>query len=615
MTFQPPADQALHLFSDASLQQLSGADAFARGQADVASGALGALDTPAPRPGEVAARQALVQGARPLSVRVWIDAEGALDGACQCPPAQAGQFCQHLVALALAWRGERSTSAAPAVLAAAAASANPAASAVVATTAPPATPATPVDAVQQFVQRQSAAALAERLWAWAGHDRDLMAELKAWAAGHHAADNPQALRRAMAELLASDHRYLDFDQSQAYARRAAGVLPWLSPWLARDPAELRPLCAHALHSIYTVAACADDAEGAIADVADALMELLTDALRAAPPPAEWLDEWWALIEADPWGCWDEPAVLAAAGPAVQARYAERARADWHDWLRRHPPPRQPALARRPAVADEHERGPLRQRYLGSLRAQNDPQGLLAAMAESAQQPGEFDELVRWCEAQGWHAQALQWAQAAARQHPGDRLCQDNLLRCHERQGHAAEALPLWRQRLEAKPSASAYLAALSAAERAGRDRAAYRAELFAWLQAREQAEVERQRKSPFRQRDTVIGPRVGVQIQWHLAEGDLQAALALALQPGNLCDMQTLQALALQLPPEHHAEAVDLLLRAFPPLMALSASPYTEALALVGDILARMTGAQKSVWLVTLRAQYKAKRNFIAGLP
>ncbi|MDD2713939.1 MAG: hypothetical protein PHU77_13555, partial [Simplicispira sp.] len=536
----------------------------------------------------------------------------------------------------LAWRSERGTSAAPAASApvestAAASSTAPAghsattssvpsasvrqrrSSCTTASTAP--TAPMPVDAVQQFVHRQSAAALAERLWAWAGHDADLMAELKAWAAGQQAADNPLALRRAMTELLASAHPYLDFHQALVYARRAAGVLPWLSPWLARDPAVLRSLCVHALHGIYPVAARADDADGALAGVVDGLMALLIEALRAAPPPAEWVDEWWALTEADPWEHGDEPAVLAAAGPAVQVRHAERARAAWDDWLRRHPPARQPALARRPAVADEHERGALRRRYLNSLRAQNDPQGLLAAMAESAQQPGEFDELVRWCEAQGLHAQALHWAQVAAQQHPGDRVCQGNLLGCHEHYGHAAEALPLWRQRLQAQPSASNYLAVLSAAERAGHDRAAYRAELFAWLQEREQAEMERQRKSPFRQSDSAIGPRVGVQIQWHLAEGDLPPALALALQPGNLCDMQTLQALALQLPPEHNATAVELLLRVFEPLMAMSASPYTEALALVHDVLARITGAEKLAWLTTLRAQYKDKHNFLAGLP
>ena len=602
MTFQIPAGAALHLFSDTSLQQGSGVSAFARAQAAVARGAVGALTIPAPQPGESAARQALVQGKPPRAVRVWIDADGALDGNCTCPPAQKGRFCQHLVALALAWRGEQGARAAlPGATAQAPKRSK--------------TPAARVDAVQQFVQRQSAAALAERLWAWAAHDRDLMAELKAWAAGQHVADNPQALRSAMAELLGTEHRYLDFGQSQAYAHRAAGVLPWLMPWLARNPAELRALCAHALHGIYPVAACADDAGGAIADVIEELMALLTDALRAAPPPGDWVDDWWALIDADPWGLWDEAAVLAAAGPVVQARYAERARAAWQDWLERHPPPRQPALARRPAVADEHARGPLRRRYLDSLRAQNDPQGLLAAMAESAQQPGEFDELVRWCEAQGWHSQALQWAQTAARQHPGDRMSQENLLRCHEHHGHAAEALPLWRQRLEAQPSASAYLAALSAAERAGYDRTAYRAELFAWLEAREQAEIERQRKSPFRQRDATIGPRVGVQIQWHLADGDRDAALALALQPGTLCDMQTLQTLAEQLPPAQYGAAVELLLRVFQPLMALSASPHTEALALVHDILARMTAAQKSVWLATLRAQYQDKRSFIAGLP
>ena len=156
---------------------------------------------------------------------------------------------------------------------------------------------------------------------------------------------------------------------------------------------------------------------------------------------------------------------------------------------------------------------------------------------------------------------------------------------------------------------------LDTAERAGHDRAAYRAELFDWIEQRETEEIERQRKSPFRPRDALMGRRVSVQINWHLAEGNLDAALNLALTPGTQCDMHTLQTLAQQLPPAQDAAAVELLLRVFPSVMAVASSPYSDALKLVRTITARMDSVQKTVWLATLRAQYKPKRNFVAGLP
>ena len=106
-----------------------------------------------------------------------------------------------------------------------------------------------------------------------------------------------------------------------------------------------------------------------------------------------------------------------------------------------------------------------------------------------------------------------------------------------------------------------------------------------------------------------------MQITWLWADAILGASWALALTPGTQCDMHTLQALAQQLPPAQDAAAVELLLRVFPTVMAVAASPYSDALKLVRTITARMDSVQKTVWLATLRAQYKPKRNFVAGLP
>jgi len=36
---------------------------------------------------------------------------------------------------------------------------------------------------------------------------------------------------------------------------------------------------------------------------------------------------------------------------------------------------------------------------------------------------------------------------------------------------------------------------------------------------------------------------------------------------------------------------------------------------LVGEIAARMDAARRAAWLARLRTEYKAKRNFVGGLP
>ena len=147
------------------------------------------------------------------------------------------------------------------------------------------------------------------------------------------------------------------------------------------------------------------------------MGLLIETLRTAAPPASWIDRWFKLMDADPWGLWNEPAVLEAAGPEAQARYAERACQDWHKWRQR---PRKTTSRRSSSFLtsdDDLERDLLRRRYLEVLARQDDPRALLDAMIESVETAAEYCDVVAFCEARNWHREALQWAQSAARLHP------------------------------------------------------------------------------------------------------------------------------------------------------------------------------------------------------
>ena len=194
------------------------------------------------------------------------------------------------------------------------------------------------------------------------------------------------------------------------------------------------------------------------------MGLLIETLRTAAPPASWIDRWFKLMDADPWGLWNEPAVLEAAGPEAQARYAERACQDWHKWRQR---PRKTTSRRSSSFLtsdDDLERDLLRRRYLEVLARQDDPRALLDAMIESVETAAEYCDVVAFCEARNWHREALQWAQSAARLHPRDARCEDALLRCYERDGWDEEALAIRRQRLEHHPGPMQYMALLRAAK-------------------------------------------------------------------------------------------------------------------------------------------------------
>jgi hypothetical protein len=78
--------------------------------------------------------------------------------------------------------------------------------------------------------------------------------------------------------------------------------------------------------------------------------------------------------------------------------------------------------------------------------------------------------------------------------------------------------------------------------------------------------------------------------------------------------VQLLREIAHKLPAGRNAEALPLMLRVFEFAMPRAATPYTEVLGVVQETAARMEPLPRAQWLAYLRAEYKAKRNFIKGL-
>ena len=467
------------------------------------------------------------------------------------------------------------------------------------------------DTLQTFVQAQSAAALAERVWQWAQTDRDLMANLISWAAQEQAGDDPQVLKTAVAELLRVPG-FLDWDASDAYAQQARQVLPLLERAMRKDPQAARALCEQALLRIYEVAEDADDSSGALGDLVHELQASLVGSLKCAPPAANWLDRWFALMEADPWDDWDKRHVLDCAGPALQEAYSRKVTADWLGYVPGLPvrPTRNPFAS---GYQTDYQRSKLRERYLEELQHQGDSVAVIEAMRSSVQGPYEHSELVAYCETVLKFDEALQFAQAACKLFPSDARLEVDLLRCFEREGCNAEALVIRHRRLEKAPTVENFLALLKAADAAGKDVAAYRMALYQWAEAKELEPKSENPRLAIGATSPLPARQVGTRAQWLMAEGLLDAALNL-VQPPHVCQVALLQQIALQLPKEQNADAIALLLRVFAIAMPGASTPYRQVLDLVREICKRMDSQPRKQWLLHLQVQYKPKRNFIKGL-
>ena len=607
--------------SDEALTDCGGETVFARGQAYFAQGkALLVRDGGGNTTWEV-------RGSQLYRVELYFEDLG-LHVDCDCPYAADQGFCKHMVAAGLAWRAhldgtpdsEENQAPARTGRTQAAIKSGAAAAKRAATTA------AKYESLRGFVQSRSAAELSQRLWAWAEQDRDLMADLRAWQAQAEAASRPDGWKDAVAELLKKTRDFYDWGESRRYAQRADKVLPLLRGLVATSPVVALDACAGALARVFKVCEHADDSGGHIGGLMHAIHDVLLDALRAAPPEGKaaerWLALWLDLQSRDPWGLWSDEAMLQVAGPAVAGRYSERVAGDWADWLRRRRPPAAPSLkvAAAWSSADSFEpvRHGLRSRYLGDLRRRGDSAGVLELLRSDLASASEFLELAQQLEAMGREREALQQLEAADKKCPGDWPVEEALLRAYERDGCVEEALTVRRRQLERRPDVQGYVATLAAAKAAGRDAQAYRAELHQWAgQAESQSPMLRWSNVTY---SAGAAPGSGatrdvtIRLRWLTHDRRFDEALELTRASGSVAAEGAWLDLAHAMSKTHRTQAAEILERALLAHMRRAQTPYREALALVNSWLVLLPAAQARERLAWLKAQYRAKRNFVAGL-
>lgn len=222
---------------------------------------------------------------------------------CSCPAADDGAFCKHLVAAVLTAREEVSDD-------------------VDEGTVQPKRRAKPDDLLT-FLRAQPAERLGGWLQALADEDGDVEKRLLL----HRAAEQPGALKAALAKLLNAGG-FLDYRRALAYAKRLHTAIEQLGDVLRRDRAECRVLCEYALGRLFKIYGNSDDSSGAIGDVLGSMAELHRDACAAAPPGAGLVKPLRSLMSRDGWSVLALPDYWEALGSSGQAAYARLVLADF-----------------------------------------------------------------------------------------------------------------------------------------------------------------------------------------------------------------------------------------------------------------------------------------------
>lgn len=602
--------------SDSALSQASSAAIFGRGKAYARSGAVELVDEdPMPEP----ALRALVTGSQNYTTEVWIEGD-EVAGSCDCPHADDGWFCKHQVAVALVWRdrlgGHAETVEAPAR--------SPApGGARRARTA-----SEKRQDLHDFLHGQQAATLADRLLGLADQDHHIARELQQWRKAGALGKNPAEHVALINDMLAPGRDFIAWGESASYLRHAEAVLPLLQQARSHDPASAAVLCLHALRRSWDALQQADDSDGEIGGLCEAIgAEWLLSLRAAGPQRADFGDGYLQLQLDDPIDSFDSAAVEATIGEPALARYRVALAERW----RQAKSAVQALQAEHAAkVAKGRGRAPahdkvglhdlklwtLERLHLAQLQATGQVDEALAVLREDLSEGNAHHRVIDFLEGHGRFDEAFAQTRHGNKAFPDDWRLQEDLLRCYEREGMSAEALVLRRQQFERGPGVERFQLVLKAGLADGQDMVALRRSLLDELEDRELKAMSRPRNSLHDDFASEQHAERNVSLRAELlcAESRWSEACTL-VQPPAVCREDILNRIALQLPSGQAEHAIALLLRVFNSAMRGASSPYRGELALVEQISRRMDPARRSTWLAQLRQEFKAKRNFVRDLP
>ncbi len=563
------------------LKSLAGAAAFKRGEAYFREGRV---EIEADEEERVAGT---VEGSEDEPYHAWIEATADdLRCDCSCPVGDRGEFCKHLVALALA----RLASGDKAPL-----------------------PSPPPEG--EGVRKGKRRGKAEELRAFLeGQDKPRLVEWLLEAANRDRATQEHLLLTARAGGPASEMKklitdvtlvrgFLDYDDMPGFARRAHGMIDALERLRGADLMELAEYAVERLHQ--ALERC-DDSDGHMGDLLGRLVELHARASgEARPEPAAFARWLFERQTRDEWGTWPGvEAYLSVLGKAGMAAYARLAWAAWDDL---------PALE--PGDPD-------RDRWGGRLRIKDivaklatlsgDPEARAEVERKDLSSPYAFLRIAEIYHDAGRHDDAMDWAErglAAFPNNPDWRLL-DFLVEEYFRRDRQDDAMAIAWAQFGRSGGVDGYRKLMERAQRTA-EGALWRERALAAL--RDAAERQREQFRPLHGRRPER-PDFTTLVQALLWEKDLDAALAEA--NAGLCNAHTLVDLARALTPSRPEEAIALYKRALHPIVDLKKNDaYAKAAGIVRavrDLLQGLDrGAEYAGWLAEVRLAHKPKRNFM----
>jgi len=534
------------MLTDADLIGRAGPAAFRRGQIYCTQGRVQIVQRTADL------LQAQVRGTQiyTLALRrvgdVW-------QGACDCPAAEGGVFCKHLVAAVLTARDGGAT----------------------AVEGDATADAAPQDDLLAFLRAQPATRLAGWLKTLAEEDRDIDKRLRLY----RAAEQPETLKQALGKMLGAGS-VLDYRGSQRYAARLGAVVEQLQAQCQRDAAAGRTLGEYVIGRLLTIYARSDDSAGSIGERLRDVATLHARACAAAPPGKALARPLLALQRKDEWDLLPLTAYWAALGADGQAEYGRLIQGD----LEKLPPV--------PTEASRYgEAFGIRRRAEAYARASGDFELLQKVLRWELSQPYDHLRVLESLREYHREREALAWAEQAVKRFPRDERLRDALAGCLAAAGFDTEALEQCWQRFVLHPNTTGW----DALKRfAGRDWPGWRERALAEVATRERGDAT-------------------LRVQLLLHDGDAAAALALAREHPVWPDM--LYRIARQLERDDPATAGAFYLRlAAQQMNDLGYAQYPTLVALLRDAARLLPNAELQPVLNRVRGEHGKKTRLMTLL-
>lgn len=555
-----PASSSSHLpqLNDDTLRAMAGDGAFSRGSKYAKEGRV-ELET---RSEHIIA--GTVRGTANYSATLHLDGE-SLHGTCNCPVGNDGDFCKHLVALALVAGGD--------VL-----------------------PALPKDnQLSAFLRSQTADLLADKLLAFAAQYREVEKDLAFWHKSSQAGSSAE-LNKVIGTLLRGGS-FVDYRKSFDYAHRVDQVTELLRGLVKKSPAQCMDAAEYALLRLFKTLERSDDSAGAISGAMSDLAKLHFKALSATSPDKKYGQRFLKLMMADGWSFLQLEQYRPVLGKQAWAEYGRCLEVAYAKL-----PPSAPRKSKFIFTSDDAERSHVT-RLLEDWYALNDDRdALLVLKIKGLEQPWDYAMLIDQFRIYERHREALEWAEKSLRLFPDDARFYELLADCYRHDGCNEDADRILWQWFEKWPTAQHFSGLM---HHAGKQVAKWRERAFSYLEQCEEDNLK-QRQT----RDHTALRDVSTRLDILLREKKVDEAVTISRN--TLANGHLVLELANMARKHHPDVSIPIYRRHIENTIALGNNKaYESGIDYLRKLLPLFTKEDRNTYLQELHSQFKAKRNFI----